>query len=121
MKRPTTIQQQESFTVAESTCPMQRNMDFPSVRQRGLQPVFEILRPPKAHQAHRLKAHVLPPTAIDAFLEQRHDVHTYRTSGSGSDLKGSIDASFAVAALTKSELNAIDRATLLASLDGKVG
>jgi len=32
MKRPTTIQQQESFTVAESTCPIQPNMDFPSVR-----------------------------------------------------------------------------------------
>jgi len=121
MKRPTTIQQQESFTVAESTCPMQPNMDFPSVRQTGLEPVFEICGTPKARWAHRIKACVLPPTAIDAFLEQRHDVHAYRTSGSGSDLKGSIDARFAVAALTKSELNAIGRATLLASLDGKVG
>jgi len=72
MKRPTTIQQQESFTVAESTCPMQPNMDFPSVRQTGLEPVFEICGTPKARWAHRLKACVLPPTAIDAFLEQRH-------------------------------------------------
>jgi hypothetical protein len=82
MKRPTTIQQQESFSVAGSTCLMQPNMDFPSVRQRGLQPVFEILRPPKAHRAHRLKAHVLLPTAINVLLEQRHDIHAYRTSGS---------------------------------------
>jgi len=34
---------------------------------------------------------------------------------------GSIDVRFAVAALTKSKLNAIGRATLLSSLDGKVG
>src|SRR6266496_4283917 len=121
MKRPTTIQQQESFTVAESTCPMQPNMDFPSVRQTGLEPVFEICGAPKARWAHRLTACVLPPTAIDAFLEQRHDIHAYRTSGRASDILSSTDARFAMAALTKSELNAIGHATLLASLDGKVG
>jgi hypothetical protein len=78
-----TIQQQESFTVAESTCLMHPNMDFPSVRQTGLHPVFEILQPPKARRAHRLKAYVLPPTAIDVLLERRHDIHPYRISGSG--------------------------------------
>jgi len=36
MKRPTIIQQQESFTVAGSTCLMQPNMAFPSVPQTGL-------------------------------------------------------------------------------------
>jgi hypothetical protein len=61
------------------------------------------------------------PTAIDVLLERRHDIHAYGTSGSGSDLLGSIAARFAAAALTKSKLNAIGRATLLASLDGKVG
>src|SRR5207247_3922912 len=121
MKRPTTIQQQESFTVAGSTCLMQPNTDFPSVRQTGLQPVFEILRHAESRWAHRLKACVLPPTRSTCYLKQRPDIDAYRTSGSGSDLLGSIDARFAVAALTKSKLNAIGRTTLLSSLDGKVG
>jgi hypothetical protein len=67
---------------------------------------------PKARRAHRLKAYVLPPTAIDVLLEQRHDIHAYRTSGSGPTYWA---ARFAVAALTKSRLNATDRATLLSS------
>jgi len=82
---------------------------------------FRNLRHAKARWAHRIKACVLPPTAIDAFLEQRYDIHAYRTSGRASDILSSIDARFAVAALTKSELNAIGHATLVASLDGKVG
>ena len=54
------------------------------------------------------------------LLEQGHVIHGYRTSGSGSDLRGSGDVRFAAAVLTESRLNAIDRATLLSSLDGKV-
>jgi len=82
---------------------------------------FRNLRHAESPLGARIKACVLPPTAIDAFLEQRYDIHAYRTSGRASDILSSIDARLAMAALTKSELNAIGRATLLASLDGKVG
>jgi hypothetical protein len=47
---------------------------LPVCAATGLQPVFEILRPPKARRAHRLKAYVLAPTAIDVLLERRHDI-----------------------------------------------
>jgi len=69
---------------------------------------------------HRFKACV-PPPAGDRRITRAAPRHSrYRRSGSGSDLLGSIDVRFAVAALTKSKLNAIGRATLLSSLDGKV-
>jgi len=47
MKRPTTIQQQESFTVAGSTWPIRRNQELQSVRQPGSRPVFETPQPRK--------------------------------------------------------------------------
>jgi hypothetical protein len=111
MKRPTTIQQQESFTVAGSTCLIQRNLDSPSTPQTRPSACFLYSAGSEAHWANTFK-HVL--------VEQRHLIRGYRTSGSGSDLLGSVEVRFAAAALTESRLSAIDRATLLSSLDGKV-